>query len=129
VNLFGKSVVLVLPIILQNETIVENKKIFIKSDGKNHPIALKDILYCEAMKNYTKIVVSDGKVLKTLATFSKMEQDLIKENDNFLRIHRSFLISKSHISSINSNIVFINKFEIPIGPQYKESIFKIIGLK
>lgn len=107
----------------------ENKKIFIKADGKNHSIKLDEILYCEAMKNYTKIVLANGIFLKSLITFSKIEQDLIKENDNFLRIHRSFLISKSHISSINSNFVFINKFEIPIGPQYKESILKIIGLK
>ncbi len=108
---------------------IENKKIFIKSEGKNHSVLLNEILYCEAMKNYTKIVLSNGNSLKSLITFSKIEHDLKTENDNFLRIHRSFLISKKHISSINSNHVFIEKYEIPIGPQYKNSVLKIVGLK
>lgn len=107
----------------------ENKKIFIKSDGKNHSVFLDEILYCEAMKNYTKIVLSNGNFLKSLITFSKLEQDLKTENDNFLRIHRSFLISKKHISAVNSNQIFIVKHQIPIGPQYKEAVLKIIGLK
>ncbi len=111
------------------EEIIENKKIFIKSDGMNFPVLLTEILYCEAMKNYTKVVLSNGKSLKTLLSFSKIEQDLINENNDFLRIHRSFMISKKHISSINSNHIFIDKYEIPIGPQYKETVLKIIGFK
>ncbi len=108
---------------------IESKKIFIKSDGRNHSVFLDEILYCEAMKNYTKIVLSNGNSLKSLITFSKLEQDLKTENDNFLRIHRSFLISKKHISAVNSNQIFIEKLQIPIGPQYKDAVLKIIGLK
>lgn len=108
---------------------LEIKKIFIKSDGKNYPVYLNEILYCEAMKNYTKVVLIDGNSLKTLITFSKIEQDLTYQNNDFLRIHRSFLIAKKHITSINTNHIFIDKYEIPIGPQYKEMVLKIIGLK
>ncbi len=114
---------------LNRPELVENKKIFIKSDGKNHSVFLDEILYCEAMKNYTKIILLNGNSLKSLVTFSKLEQDLATENDNFLRIHRSFLISKKHISAVNSNQIFIEKHQIPIGPQYKETVLKIIGLK
>ena len=105
------------------------KKIFIKSEGKNHAVVLDEILYCEAMKNYTKIVLNNGNNLKSLITFSKIERDLCFENDNFLRIHRSFLISKKHISAVNSSQIFIEKHQIPIGPQYKETVLKTIGLK
>ncbi|WP_395074825.1 LytR/AlgR family response regulator transcription factor [Flavobacterium sp.] len=108
---------------------LEENKIYIKSEGMNFPVLLTDILYCEAMKNYTKVFISNGKSLKTLIPFSKIEQDLIYKGNHFLRIHRSFLISKLHISSIKSNHINIGNFEIPIGPQYKESILKTIGLK
>jgi DNA-binding LytR/AlgR family response regulator len=108
---------------------IETKKIFIKSEGKNHYINSDEILYCEAMKNYTKIVLSDGISLKSLITFSKIEEDLKKINDDFLRIHRSFLISKKSITSVNSNFIFLEKQQIPIGPQYKSMVLKIIGIK
>ena len=58
------------------------------------PVILSEIHYCEAMKNRTKMILSNGKILKPLVAFSKMEHELEKESDDFLRVHRSFLISK-----------------------------------
>src|SRR5215204_1745378 len=46
---------------------------FIKSDGKNYPIAIDDILYCEAMKNYTMVRLKDGQKLMPLIPLSKFE--------------------------------------------------------
>ncbi len=103
--------------------------IFIKSDGKNYPVYISDVLYCEAMKNYTKIALLDGKILKTLATFTKIENQLKNKNSDILRIHRSFLVSKSRISSMTSNNVFIGKLQLPIGLFYKSTVLKIIGIK
>ncbi len=111
------------------EEIIEEKKIFIKSDGENFPVLLDDIIYCEAMKNYTKVVLKSGKYLKPLIAFSKIEQNLLDQNNDFLKIHRSFLIAKKHITSIKTNYVFLGDFKIPIGPQFKESVLKIINFK
>lgn len=108
---------------------IDENKIYIKSGGKNFNVLLSDILYCEALKNYTKVFLLNGKCLKTLISFSKIEQDLNCKNDTFIRIHRSFLISKLHISSVKTNQINIGNLEIPIGLQYKESVLKIIGLK
>lgn len=111
------------------EILTSEKKIFIKSQGINYPILLSDILYCEAMKNYTKIVLSNGNSLKTLIPFSKIEKEILQDDELFIRIHRSFLISKVHITSVKTNTIIIKNIEIPIGAQYKESILKNIGLK
>ena len=107
----------------------ENRQVFIKSEGKNYPVLLDDILYCEAMKNYTKIVLNGGKKLMPLISLSRMESMLAEAGGDFIQIHRSFLISRRHIKAVRANSVFIDAFEIPIGVQYKEGFFKSIGLK
>jgi DNA-binding LytR/AlgR family response regulator len=102
---------------------------FIKSDGKNYPVFLDDILYCEAMKNYTMVVLNNGQRLMPLVPLSKFETLLSEAGGEFIQVHRSFLISRKHITAITSNNVIINKVEIPIGVQFKERFFKAIGMK
>jgi len=109
--------------------ILPDKTIYIKSQGMSYPVLLSDIQYCEAMKNYTKVILSSGKILKPLVAFSKMEQDLLKESDDFLRVHRSFLISKKHITAVKSTTVIVGKSEVPIGQQFRDAFIQSIGKK
>lgn len=102
---------------------------FIKSDGKNYPVFLDDILYCEAMKNYTMVIIKNGQKLMPLIPLSKFETLLLEAGGAFIQVHRSFLISRKHITAIGPSSVTIDKFEIPIGVQFKERFFKAIGMK
>jgi DNA-binding LytR/AlgR family response regulator len=102
---------------------------FIKSDGKNYPVLLEDILYCEAKKNYTAVVLKNGQKLMPLIPLSKFETLLSEAGGEFLQIHRSFIISKKHITAVTPSNVTINKFEIPIGVQFREKFFRAIGMK
>jgi len=113
-------------------TIIAGEKsriVFIKSDGKNYPVFLDDIFYCEAKKNYTMVILKNGQRLMPLIPLSKFENLLLEAGGEFIQIHRSFLISQKHITAVTPNSVTINKFEIPIGAQFKEKLFKIIGMK
>jgi DNA-binding LytR/AlgR family response regulator len=103
--------------------------IFIKSDGRNYPVYLDDILYCEAMKNYTMVRLKDGQKLLPLVSLSKLQLQLSEAGGAFLQVHRSFLIAKKHIAAISAGSVSIGQFEIPIGVQFRESFFKAIGMK
>lgn len=107
----------------------QDKTIYIKSEGLSYPVLLSDIQYCEAMKNYTKVILTNGKILKPLVAFSKMEQDLLKESDDFLRVHRSFLISKKHITAVKYNTVIVGKSTVPVGQQYRDAFLQSIGKK
>ena len=104
------------------------EQIFIKADGKLHQIYFNDILFCEAMKNYTRIVLKNGNKIMPLIPLSKIEEQL-PENGQFLRVHRSFIVAKAHIEAIEGHIISIGKASIPIGEQFRESFFKTIGLK
>lgn len=112
-----------------NEILPQDKTIYIKSEGMSYPVMLSEIQYCEAMKNYTKVFLSNGKILKPLVAFSKMEQDLLKESDDFLRVHRSFIISKKHITAVKNTSVIVGKNEVPVGQQFRDMYLQAIGKK
>ena len=69
------------------------------------------------------------KYLKPLISFSKIENELMQQSENFIRVHRSFLVSKLHIVALKSSTILIGNNEIPIGLQYKERILKSFGIK
>jgi DNA-binding LytR/AlgR family response regulator len=112
-----------------NDIVPQEKTIYIKSQGMRYPVALGDIQYCEAMKNHTKVILSDGKILKPLVAFTKMEQELRKESDDFLRVHRSFLISKKHITAVKSTSVMVGNSEVPVGLQFRDAFLVAIRKK
>jgi DNA-binding LytR/AlgR family response regulator len=99
--------------------------LFVKTDGKIYRILHTDILYAEANGNYTKIVTINNTYMPAV-TFTGFEQQL--PGSLFIRVHRSFIINKSHITHIEGNRVFINNIEIPIGSNYKEDFLKELGL-
>jgi DNA-binding LytR/AlgR family response regulator len=107
---------------------IEEPKLFIKSNGENYPILVHDILYCEAMKNYTKIILKNGKIYYPLIALSKFEEEINTLTDNYLRIHRSFIISKKHITAVGANYVLLDAIKIPIGNQYKDAFLSKIGI-
>ena len=109
--------------------VIENKIFYIKSEGMNYSISIDEIQYCEAMKNYTKVFLTNAKYLKPLISFSKIENELMQQSENFIRVHRSFLVSKLHIVGLKSSTILIGNNEIPIGLQYKERILKSFGIK
>jgi len=112
-----------------NEISNEKKLVYIKSNGKNYPVLLDDILYCEAKKNYTMVILKNEQKLMPLIPLSKLEVLLSEAGGEFVQTHRSFIISRKYITAIGPNSVTLNKFEIPIGVQYKERFFKAIGMK
>ncbi|MBS1512787.1 MAG: response regulator transcription factor [Bacteroidetes bacterium] len=98
---------------------------FIKTNGKIIRIKHDEFLFAEAQGNYVKIVSSNSTTIANM-TFAGFEE-LLPAN-TFTRVHRSFIINKSKISYIEGNTVFIEKTEIPIGSNYKNSLLKDLRL-
>lgn len=106
----------------------ENVPILVKSDGEVFRVNVQEILFCEAMKNYTKITMRDGHTFYPLISISKLEEDLAQLSDMFLRVHRSFLVSKKHLGAIGSSYLMVEKQKIPIGILYKPEVFAALGV-
>jgi DNA-binding LytR/AlgR family response regulator len=102
---------------------------YVKSKGENYLVRVSDIVYCEASKNYTMIYLVDGRILHPQVAISKLETDLSAQSNQFLRIHRSFLINTSFIASIGTDYIHLNEQKVPIGYQYKSMVINALGMK
>jgi len=97
--------------------------IFVKSDYKNIKIDFKDILYIEGLSDYIKIHLVNGKNILSLQSLKAFNEKL---PNNFIRIHRSFIISFDKINSVQKNRVFIGNKELSVGESYKDNFLKKI---
>lgn len=101
------------------DTEQENNFIIIKQGYDKYKIAINDILYLEAMKDYTKIVMTEQKYL-VLSTLNGIVEKLPK--DKFARIHRSYVVNKNKIEALQKNKVKIHSTELPIGKLYSREL-------
>ena len=102
---------------------IKRNYIFIKSGYTMERVIIDDILYIEGMQEYLQIVTVKNKLM-TLQTFSNMES-LLPLN-NFLRVHKSFIVAIDKIDKIERNIIKIKDKCIPIGVSYKERFDKLL---
>ena len=94
--------------------------IYVKSEKKNVKILLKEILFIESLKDYIKIHTTN-KTIITQVAISTIEQRL---PDNFLRVHRSFIVARDKITAYTQHDIEIGKLQIPIGRNYKTIVVK-----
>jgi two-component system LytT family response regulator len=98
--------------------------IFVKTDSRIIKVALNDVVYVEGLKDYIAIHTTKGKIL-ALQNLKKVEEGLYP--NNFLRIHKSYIVSLDKIDAIERNRVFIGRdIVLPIGDTYKDCFFAAI---
>jgi DNA-binding LytR/AlgR family response regulator len=97
--------------------------IYIKINKKIHKVLLTDITYAECIKDYIKIHTTSGNLItkQTIASF----EELLPATE-FLRIHRSFIVSVNKIKSFTANSVDVGT-ELPIGRSYKQQVFSSLS--
>lgn len=102
------------------EASIGGDTIYIKEGHEQTKVKLHEILYLEALKDYT-LIVTERKRHCVLSSIG----NLLKEDhfQSFVRIHRSYAVQKQYVQKINSNeIVLNNQAIIPIGRSYKENL-------
>lgn len=92
------------------------KSIFVKEDHVVYKLDYKDILFIEAYGNYLKMHTID-KVHVIRETLHDMVEKL--PDELFQRIHKSYVVSLSKITSMSGNRIYIDKTELPVGETYK----------
>lgn len=100
--------------------------LFVKSDGKLIRLLAKDILYVESLKSYLLIHTIAQKIIIYSTMLNMVEQ--LAARTEFIRIHKSYLINKNHITVIQNNIITIHNAELPIGAVYRTDTMKRLGL-
>lgn len=98
--------------------------VYFRVDRKMVKVLLSDILYIESMKDYVKIV-TDKNTLVTKQSISSVESMLPEQQ--FVRTHRSFIVSLHRIRSFTNELIETGSTEIPIGKLYRNSVLKLLA--
>ena len=98
--------------------------IFVKEGTRFVKVMISEILFIEGLKNYVAIHTATQKII-SLQRLKSMEDQL--PADKFIRVHNSYIISKSEISSVKENEVDIGLVKIPIGETYLKSFMDFIN--
>ena len=101
---------------------VKSNYLFIRVDYALHKISFDDILYIEGLDDYIKIYLKNQKPLTARMTMKNI-LDKLPAND-FIRVHRSYIISFKAIHSVRGKALCIGNKELPIGSSYEEQFLK-----
>ena len=98
-------------------------RIVVKDNGKIKIIPLPQIQYLEAADDYVKIVTAEGNFLKK-KTMQFFEDSLPAQE--FIRIHRSYIVSIRKVVTASRKSVTINSKELPVSDNYRDAFFSVI---
>lgn len=99
--------------------------IFIKYNGRLVKVDFDDMLYIKAEKDFSFVYGKESRLLASMHL--KIFEALLPEAV-FTRVHRSYIINLSKVTSIFGNTVFLGSTEIPIGSNFKEDLYRKLNI-
>ena len=98
-----------------------NRYIFVNADYKMIKVEFSDVIFIESLKDYLKIHLRSQKnALITRMSMKAIEEEL--PGSGFIRIHKSYIVSKDAITAVKKSSVFIGEHELPVGDLYREAV-------
>ena len=100
--------------------------IMVKEDYANVPVPLSEILYVEAMNNYSRIFRT-GDVCTSSRMSLKSLMDMLP-SEGFLKIHRSFIVSIDKVVGFSrSEVRLVGGRTLPVGRQFARDVYGCLG--
>lgn len=93
--------------------------ITVKSGYDLHKIKYEDILYIESDSEYVNFYLGDKKLM-SLQSLKKL-LDILPE-DQFMRVHRSYIINRNKVTALKGRDIYIGDKEIPVSAQYFDAV-------
>lgn len=98
-------------------------QIFLRSTTKFIQVSLDDILFVEASGNYVKVVLKE-EVITLRGVLSSLREHM--PTDGLIQVHRSFMVARQHIRSIEGNQLVIDQYTVPIGKLFRDQLDRIL---
>ncbi|OOQ58840.1 LytR/AlgR family response regulator transcription factor [Mucilaginibacter pedocola] len=100
--------------------------LFVKTEHRIQRVNLDEILYIEGLQNYVSIQTPAERIM-SLQTLKRIAEQL--PGDDFVRVHKSFIVALKHITYIERSRIFIGETIIPVGDSYRDGFYNVISLK
>lgn len=99
---------------------------FINVDYSHLKVVFNDIIWIEGLKDYIKIYLKSTAKPVVARLSMKSLEDLLPSS-KFIRIQKSYIVSKDSITAVRKNSIFIGAAELPIGENYKDGVAALLG--
>jgi len=106
-------------------TTFADKYLTIRADRKYYKINFKDIQYIEGQKAYVTFH-TQSKNITALVSLKELEESL--PQDQFIRIHKSYIVAISEIESLEGNMIELGEEKLPVGKSYKDAVLAVFGV-
>jgi DNA-binding LytR/AlgR family response regulator len=107
-----------------SEKVMEDSFIYVKENKKVIKVYLSEIRYIEGLSEYVQIYTEKRKII-TKTSMALMEEKLPTEN--FLRIHKSYIVPVNKIEAFTANTIEIHGKELPIGRNFKNAVLNALN--
>ncbi|MCG8322540.1 MAG: LytTR family DNA-binding domain-containing protein [Cytophagales bacterium] len=95
--------------------------IVVKADRKIYRVLLEDIYFIQGLREYVTFYTVQGKII-SLDSLKRLEKTL--PDSRFMRVHKSYIINKLKVESLQGNTLIINNSNIPFSKNLKDRILK-----
>ncbi len=102
----------------------ETDALFLKVDKKMVKVRLGEILYIESQRDYLKVITGDQEIVTHM---SISEAENVFPASDFVRVHRSFIVSKNQITSFSASEIDLGDFQVPIGRNYRSEVARTLN--
>ncbi len=96
----------------------------VRSDRQQKTISFDEVLFIESLGDYLTIHLADRSTVTTRERISRLEERL---PDQFVRIHRSFLVNREKINSFNRESITTGEHSLPVSRSYREQVMPLLG--
>ncbi len=100
----------------------KTQQIIVRVDRQNKPIELDNLMVVESLADYVKLHLTSESVI----TKEKISQLQEKLPDNFVRVHRSFIVNKQHIGTFGKEELIVGDMKIKISRTYKKEALEAL---
>jgi DNA-binding LytR/AlgR family response regulator len=97
--------------------------VLLKADKVLHRLAYEQVVYAEAMGDYSKVFTEEGRLV-VKETLGALLQRL---PESFFRCHRSYLVNMAHVRQLRGNRILLSEGEVPVGAAYKAEFMEKLG--
>lgn len=108
----------------KNSKVKKKDFVFVKQKQLFLKILFKDILFLKSDHVYTEIFVKNGEKYIIRESLGEYANQL---NEDFIRVHRSFIVNFQHVNKVEVNQLWMNDVEIPISKQHRNDILEKLG--
>lgn len=112
---------------IDQEPFILSDRIFVRHKDRMVKVFIQDILFAEADRNYCMVHTVDREYLLTVP-LRVLEDNLPKEQ--FMRVHRSYLVNLGKIDALTDNQEFLalGRKNVPVSRRFKEEVLKRLKL-